>query len=161
AIMMRHDQAFIAVVLMQPFITIILFGAVLSNEPANVPWAVLDRSRTTVARRLVEDVQATGYFLRPRSVSGYDEGRRLLRSRQALALLVIPDHFARDLGHGRARVQLLLDGSDPLSAARVGGYVTEVAAAFQPPGAPPAIERAPPPRRPGAIDVRQRFRFNP
>src|SRR5262249_55752659 len=161
AIMLRHDQAFIAVVLAQPVMMLVLYGAVLSNEPANVPWAVLDRSHTAPARRLIEDIQATGYFLHPQAVPGYEEGRRLLRSRRALALLVIPKDFARDLAHGNARVQLLLDGSDPLSAARVGGYVGEVAAVFRPPGAPPSIERAPPPRRPGPIDVRQRFRFNP
>ena len=57
---LRHDAAFITVVLAQPIMMLLLFGACLSNEPANVPWSVLDRSQTTQSRRLAEDVHATG-----------------------------------------------------------------------------------------------------
>ena len=100
----------------------------------------------------MEDVATTGYFLPPRPVAGYAEGERLLARGAALAMIVVPDDFDRDLARGRGRVQLLLDGSEPLSAARVGGIVASVAAAFRPDG---TIGRA------AAIDVRQRFRFNP
>jgi len=36
----RHDRAFLGVVLMQPIMMLVIFGLVLSNKPANVPWAV-------------------------------------------------------------------------------------------------------------------------
>jgi ABC-2 type transport system permease protein len=112
-------------------------------------------SRWPAAR---EEVQATGYFLPPRRVGGYDEGRRLLGREEALALLVIPEGFRRDLERGAPRVQLLLDGSDPLSSARIGAYIGQVAAAFD---ARAEVRGAPgaPPGRP--IDLRQRFWFNP
>ncbi|TMB00863.1 MAG: ABC transporter permease, partial [Deltaproteobacteria bacterium] len=126
----RHDRAFLGVVLMQPIMMLVIFGLVLSNKPANVPWAVLDRSADAVARRLVAEVQATGYFRPPRRVASYDQARDLLRRGQALAVLVVPEDFGRDVERGRPRVQLLLDGSDPLSAARIGAYVAEVAGAF-------------------------------
>ena len=155
----RHDKPFLGVLVAQPVMMLVLFGLVLSNKPRNVPWAVFDRSDTTVSRRLVHDVQATGYFLVPQAVASYAEGRRLLREGRALAFLVLPERFAADVERGRPRVQVLLDGSDPLSAARVGGYVGEVAAAFE--ARPAPVHRAGPARLPGAIDVRQRFRFNP
>ena len=82
---LRHDQAFLAVITMQPIMMLILQGYVLSNKPANVPWAVLDRSQTTASRRLVADVQATGYFLPPRAIAGYDQAHDLLREGKALA----------------------------------------------------------------------------
>jgi ABC-2 type transport system permease protein len=160
----RHDKAFLAVVLVQPFMMLILFGVALSNKPANVPWVVLDRSQTALSRRLVQEVQATGYFRPPRPVTGYAEGRARLRHDQAVAFLVIPEGFRRDLERGRPRVQLLLDGTDPLTAARVGGYVGQVAAAFATGRTPTAGRRpggAPPVVTPGAIDLRQRFWFNP
>ena len=157
---LAHDRAFIGVVVAQPIMMLFLFGFVLSNRPANVPWAVLDRSHGASSRRLVETLQATGYFLPPRPITSYAEGRDLLERARALTVLVVPEDFARDVERGRPRVQLLLDGSDPLSAARVGGYIAEVAATFD------ARGRASPsrglrPRRPGPIDVRQRFWFNP
>jgi ABC-2 type transport system permease protein len=158
-IILRHDRAFIGVVVMQPVMMLLLFGLVLSNRPANVPWAVLDRSASPASRRLVEEVRTTGYFLPPRSIASYAEARELLHRGRALAVLVIPEHFRRDVERGRPRVQLLLDGSDPLSAARIGSYVGQVAATF------PTRTRtrivAAPPRLSRPIDVRQRFWFNP
>src|SRR5690348_9618961 len=68
-IILRHDRAFIGVIVLQPVMMLLLFGLVLSNKPANVPWAILDRSATPASRRLIEDVQATGYFLPPRSIA--------------------------------------------------------------------------------------------
>jgi ABC-2 type transport system permease protein len=152
ALVRRHDRAFVGVVVMQPIMMLVIFGVALSNKPANVPWAVLDRSGGEAARRFVEDVQATGYFLPPVRLAGYDDGHALLRRGKTLAVLVIPEEFRRDLERGSPRVQLLLDGSDPLSAARIGAYVAQTAAAFQPRDGG---------RRAGPIDVRQRFWFNP
>jgi len=156
----RHDRAFLGVVLMQPVMMLVIFGMVLSNKPANVPWAVIDRSAAASARRLVAEVQATGYFRPPRTIASYDEARDLLQRGKALAVLVIPADFARDVERGRPRAQLLLDGSDPLSAARIGAYVGQVAAVFATHPAP-APTRPSAPRLPGPIDVRQRFWFNP
>jgi ABC-2 type transport system permease protein len=160
-IVLRHDPSFIGVVLAQPIMLLVLFGYVLSNEPANVPWGVLDRSHSAPARRLVQDIQATGYFEPPRTVGGYEEARDLLRRGRLLAVLVIDDRFAADLERGGPEVQLLLDGSDPLSAARVGGYIGEVASGFD--TRVGVVQRPPPgPVQPdGPVDVRQRFRFNP
>jgi ABC-2 type transport system permease protein len=118
---------------------------------------VLDRSDSPAARRLVQEIQETGYFVPPQTVTGYEVGRALLRREKALALLVIPRDFARDVERGRPRVQLLLDGSDPLTAARVGAYVAQVAATVELRATPAARER----RGGSAIDLRQRFWFNP
>jgi len=159
---LRHDRAFLSLISMQPLMMLLLFGFVLSNEPANVPWAVWDQNQTAVSRRLVRDIQATGYFLAPRAIEGYDTGRTLMREGKILALLVIPKRLRRDIERGRPQVQLLVDGSDPLSAARVASYIGQVGATFT--TADPAEVR---PRTPtaaaagGGIDVRQRFWFNP
>jgi len=163
ASVLRHDRAMIAAVVVQPVVMLLLFGLALSNKPANVPWAVLDRSQTTVSRRLVQDIQATGYFLPSRPVTSYDAGDALLKRGDALALLVIPESFRRDVEGRHPQVQLLVDGSDPLSASRVSSYIGQIAASFEVTKAPPAGGARPtsPARPAGLIDVRQRFWFNP
>jgi ABC-2 type transport system permease protein len=162
ATVMRHDPALMAAILIQPMAQLLLLGFALSNKPANVPWAILDENRTSISRRFIQEVQATGYFLEPQRVTGYDAGRERIGKGEALAMLVIPETFARDIERRRPRVQLLLDGSDPLSVARIGGYVAEVAASFQVErGAPAAHDPDRAIREPSPIDVRQRFRFNP
>src|SRR5262245_42544998 len=97
AMILRHDKALLAMVLAQPLIMFLLFGFAVSNKPANVAWAVLDRANVTTSRRLVDEIQMTGYFLAPRAVTSYAEGRALLRREDALALLVIPADFNRDI----------------------------------------------------------------
>lgn len=161
AAIIRHDKAFLSMVLVQPWMMFLLFSFAVSNKPANVPWAVLDQNHTALSRRLVQEIQATGYFLWPEVETNYGHARERLRGGEMLAVLVVPQSFARDVERGGARVQLLLDGSDPLSAARIGAYVSQVAAALDT-GATVAAVHVP--DRPVAvaspIDVRQRFWFN-
>jgi ABC-2 type transport system permease protein len=162
AAIIRHDKAFLSMVLLQPWMMFLISSYVLSNKPADVPWAVLDQSRTALSRRLVESVQTTGYFLPPQTETSYESARERLRVGKALAVLVIPQSLARDVERGEPRVQLLLDGSDPLSAARIGAYVSQVASAFEPRiSAPAALDPDRPIRRAGTIEIRQRFWFNP
>ncbi|HXJ34999.1 MAG TPA: ABC transporter permease [Candidatus Eisenbacteria bacterium] len=151
---LRNDPAVMAMMLIQPVIMVLLFGGALSYKPRNVPWAVLDRDGTALSRRFVESVGRTEYFLPPQPVYSYREGERLLGRGSVLAFVVVPETFERDAARGQARVQLLLDGSEPLSAARIGGVVSAIASAFR-------ADTATRPVRAGPIDVRQRFRFNP
>jgi len=162
AMVLRHDRALIAMVLAQPLIMMLLFGIALSNKPANVPWVVLDRSDTELSRRLVQEIEASGYFLRPRYVSGYAQGRAALQHGAAVVFLVLPEGLRRDYELGKPQVQLLIDGSDPLSAARVAAYVQQIAARFTlaPPGAGPDSGRAAIDAASGAVDLRQRYWFN-
>ncbi len=155
AVMVRHDQALLATLTAQPIIMLLLFGAAISNKPANVPWLVLDRSQTTLSRQLVEEIEHTGYFLAPRYVESYDQGQALMKKGEGLAFLVIPSEFRREAERSVPQVQLLLDGSDPLSASRVGAYITQVAGALDVKGTAARLL----PNEP--VDVRHRFWFNP
>lgn len=150
---MRHDRVLVSTVLIQPVVMCLLFGGALSNQPRNVDWLVLDRSRTTVSRRFLADLQATGYFRVPTAVGSYDDGIRRMRRAEALAFVVVPSDFARTVDAGRAEAQLLVDGSDPIAAARIGAAVGLAARAFRPDRDGGALS--------APIEVRQRFRFNP
>jgi ABC-2 type transport system permease protein len=160
-VVLRHDKGFLATVIAQPVILLLLYAYGISYTPANVPWAVLDRSASVASRRLVADIQTTGYFEPPVAVTSYAEGRALLRRGSVLALLVVPRDFSRDLVRGHPQIQLLADGTDPISAARVLAYVGQVASRFDAGRAPPEREADPGRRAGGPIDVRQRFWFNP
>ena len=161
---LRHDKAFIGVVAAQPIMMLLLFGGALSNEPANVPWAVLDQSHSAISRRLVEEIGATGYFLSPKRVASYQDGRDLLERGGAVVLVVIPNEFQRDAFRGRPQIQVLLDGAEPLTAARIGGIVTQVARNFDPDvrgAAAQRADRAAVASGGAVVTTRPRFWFNP
>lgn len=152
---LRHDKAVVSSIVAQPIVILLLFGWIISNTPRNVPWLLLDRSETALSRRLVADLEATGYFLPPERAASYADARRRMRRGEALAALVVPADFARAALRGRAQIQLLLDGSDPIAAARVGAAVGQLGSRFATdPGATAGAPASP-------IAVRQRFRFNP
>ncbi|HKE12919.1 MAG TPA: ABC transporter permease [Myxococcota bacterium] len=167
AVVVRNDKAFVAMVFAQPIMMLLLFGFALTNEPKNVPWVVFDMSQTALSRRFLEDVFVTGYFERPRPVESYDEGRRWLSRGDAIAFVVVPEDFARDALRGRPEVQLLVDGSDPLTSARVSAYIGQVASGFDPlQGRRGAFSRVDAPeigasQPSAALEMRQRFEFNP
>jgi len=154
--LLRRSPLLIGAVIAQPVIFLLLFGFVLSSKPANVPWGILDQSHSALSRRLEAEIQASGYFLPHRDIASYDEGIAALRTGDILALLVTPVDLARDAGRGQAEVQILLDGADPISAARVGGYMRAIAAAVEVDPSLPGPSAARP-----AVELKQRFWFNP
>lgn len=156
-VLLSRSPVVIGAVVAQPVIFMWLFGFVLSSKPANVPWAVLDQSRSSLSRRLVAEIQATGYFLPRREVASYDEGVTALRKGDVLALLVTPNDLARDASRGAAEVQILLDGADPIAAARIGGYMRAIAASVDTTAGVASLARTP--ERP--VELRQKFWFNP
>src|SRR5262249_34156491 len=158
---MRHDRALLAIISFQPLMLLLLSGLVLRNEPQDVPWLLLDRDPSAASRALVADVSATGYFLPPRRIASYEEGRALLERGAALAMLVIREDFARDALRGSPGVQVIVAGADPLPAAKVAGILQAVATSFEPRGrALPLGALAPPTSSPGPLELRRRFWFN-
>ena len=79
SVVLRHDKGFLTTVMAQPVILLLLYSYGISYTPANVRWAVLDRSGSVASRRLVADIRTTGYFEPPVTVTSYAEGRDLLR----------------------------------------------------------------------------------
>lgn len=156
-ILLRRSVVVIGAVVAQPIIFLLLFGFVLSSKPANVPWAVLDQSHSEISRRLVAEIQASGYFLPRRDVTSYEEGVSALRTGDILAFLVTPLDLAREASRGNAEVQILLDGADPIAAARVGAYMSAIAAAVETSPHAATVSRT------GAlpVELRQRIWFNP
>jgi ABC-2 type transport system permease protein len=114
---------------------------------------VLDQNRTAVSRRLVSEITASGYFREPQPVASYEEGRERLRRGSALAFLVVPSDFARATERGRPEAQLLIDGADPLSSARVSGIIGAVAREID-------IRRVADRGDGPPVEIRSHFRFN-
>jgi ABC-2 type transport system permease protein len=165
ASLLRHDATVAQNVLIQPIMLVLVMGFGLRFAPQEVPWGVLDRSQTAASRQLVTDIQTSGYFLPVETLASYDQAHALLKRGKLVAALVIPDDFRRELGVGRPNVQLLLDGTDPLTAARVGGYITQIAARFQAEDTPADRSRIGEPASSGPgrappIELREEFRYN-
>jgi ABC-2 type transport system permease protein len=149
-----RDPRMRRVVFVAPLIQLILFGYAVSTDVRNTSLFVVDQDRTQSSRALIESLTASDYFRlvgsseRPAEmVSALDHGR-------AVAAVVIPPEFDRDLRSGRgARVQLLLDGTNSNVATVARSQAERIVQAF-------GLSRLEVQIRP-PIELRDRAWFNP
>ncbi len=158
-----NDRPTMQVILVQPVIFLIIYGAMITYQIYNIRWFVEDRDHTEMSRRFVSEIHATGRFEPPGFVLGDRARMDAFTRHHASAGVVIPEGFRRRAMRGEpAYVQVLLNGADPLVATRAGAYIAQIAARFQPRGAP-AISTAHAAELAGGarIELRKRFWYNP
>jgi ABC-2 type transport system permease protein len=144
-----RDPRLRRMIFIAPVIQLLAFGYAVSTDVRNVSTLVVDHDHTRASRELVEAFRASGYFRiegyadRPAQiVSALDHGTAVLG-------VVIPEGFERDAVEGRARVQLLFDGTNSNLATVARGYAERIVLSQ-------GIQSRTPP-----IDLRSRAWFNP
>jgi ABC transporter DrrB family efflux protein len=155
-VQMRRDRFTLGMMIGLPAIQLLLFGFAIRTEVRHLPTVVLDQSRTTESRALVDAVRNTGNFDIVASVGSRTEMQKRIERGDARAAVVIPPDYEADIKRRRpAQAQVIVDAADPLasSAAIAGATLAGQArsAALGPPGT----------QRPLPIDVRVRPWYNP
>ncbi|MHB8417740.1 MAG: ABC transporter permease [Myxococcales bacterium] len=111
---LRRDRLTLAMMLALPIMELLLFGYAINTEVRHITTLVYDQDRSAASRDLVRRMEVTGFYDVVGDVRSHAEIERALRQGTARAAIVIPAHYAADLGAGRAaQVQLVVDGSDP------------------------------------------------
>ncbi len=108
-----------------PLLLILMFGYALSLDVDNVRTVVVDHDKSRLSRDFIGKLNASPYFdiighlHDSRSVNNYlDNGWTTMA-------VIIPPDWTRDIKADReARIQVLLDGSDPNFAGLSKGYIT-------------------------------------
>jgi ABC-2 type transport system permease protein len=112
-----------------PAFMLLLYGFALNFDVRHVGLAIQDLDHTRASRDVISSFINSTYFDVAATPGPTDDLARLLERRVAKAVLVIPEGFASSLAAGRsAQVQLLLDGSDSLTATTVLGYADAIVA---------------------------------
>jgi len=115
---LRRDRLTLGMMIGIPLVQLLLFGYAIDTDVRHIPLVVLDHDRTAESRDLVESLQATGFYDVVGNAHGYEDLEAALRGSHARVGIVIPGHFARDLGsESGTTVQLIVDGSDPQTVA--------------------------------------------
>jgi ABC-2 type transport system permease protein len=110
-----------------PILLLVIYGYALTMDVDEVPLVIWDQSETPPSRELVSGFLGSRYFAWRGHVSSYPELERAIDSRQAMAALVIPADFARQIAAGRpVGVQMIVDGSDSNTATIALGYAAVV-----------------------------------
>ncbi|HOW81871.1 MAG TPA: ABC transporter permease [Spirochaetota bacterium] len=127
----RRDSRSLILSLIAPALLVLLFGYALNMDVKNVKTVVLDHDRTAFTRQFVERFSHTEYIRMMGMVDSYKEIDDLIDSGDAVMAIVIPPRFTADVKSGkRARIQVLVDGSDSMSSTVAVGYVRAITTQF-------------------------------
>lgn len=134
-----RDRRTMLILLGMPVIEIILFGFAISTEVKNVRMAVFDPSNDAVTRKMIDRLDASEYFTLTTRFRSPQEMETAFRKNQIDMAVVFGEHFGDGLYKGDARVQLVVDATDPnMSTAQTQyatGIISAVAQDMLPPGA--------------------------
>jgi ABC-2 type transport system permease protein len=146
---LRRDVRSLILAFVLPIILTAVFGAAISLDVKDIPFAVLDQDRSSASRELIEAFTATGYFRLLGEVDRSADADQLLQRGKARLVLSIPPDYSRSLTSGRgARVQALVDGSDANTATIAINYADAIVAGVS--GRVGSLERPAPLIRPEA-----------
>ena len=125
-----RDPRTLIVMFVMPLMQLILLGYAATSDVRNIPLAVLDQSRTSQSRHLIDSFVESGQFSMARMAGSERELAQLVDAGTVRAGLIIPPTYAADLVGGQgAQAAFVLDGYDPsvassaLSSARLIGQV--------------------------------------
>ena len=109
----------------------LLFGYAATFDLKQVPYAVLDESRTVSSAALLARLDGTGVFRRVAVLDTPAGIAPRVDRGQALMVVVLPPDFERlVLGGGTATVQVILDGRNSTTAGTAALYLQAVVAAY-------------------------------
>ncbi len=109
----------------------LLFGYVATYDLSNVPYAVLDFSRSPTSAALLAHLDGTGFFRRVATLQAASEIAPVIDMQQALMVVQIGPRFEPQLLAGEtASIQLILDARNSTTANSAAAYIGSVIDAF-------------------------------
>ncbi len=112
-----RDRRVMFMLVAAPFIQTIVFGFAVNFDVDRVPTAVVDLDRTEASREHLRRVLADGTLTHTATARSGTGADALLDRDEVAAAIIVPPGFGADLAAGRAaRVQVVVDGSDPVRA---------------------------------------------
>src|SRR5271165_4881241 len=117
--------------MLQPVLQCLLFGYAATLDLNNVPYAALDRDRSSASSALLAKLDGSGVFHRVANLTRADQIKPLIDDQKALVAIQIDSDFQRQLSAGdEADVQVIADGRNSNTAGAALGYVAAAVESF-------------------------------
>jgi ABC-2 type transport system permease protein len=127
----RRDIRSLFMTLFIPSMMILLFGYALVFDVKHVSIGIYDQDHNYFSRQYLERFRHTEYLSIIKYVDNYKEIDRLINNGTIRMAVVIPPDFEKKFNAGKpVDVQVLVDGSDSVSALIATGYVRAITYEF-------------------------------
>ena len=108
-----------------------LFGYVATYDLDEVPYAVLDQSRSKYSMELLAKLDGSGIFRRVKTLDNNSQIAGCIDTGDAMLVLTIPQDFAKKLTAGEVSpVQVITDGRSTMTSGLSSGYVASIVGAY-------------------------------
>lgn len=156
------DKRVLALLIVAPFLQLMVFGFAIDVTVDQVPTVVVDQDRQPEGRAMLAALLADGTLDKVADLDDVAAAERALETGEAAAAILVPAGFARDLAAGRpARIQVLLDGSDPTRSGVAGGAAGRYFGGEGMRRARAALTAKMPGLKLTTVEIRPRLLFNP
>jgi ABC-2 type transport system permease protein len=109
----------------------LLFGYAATFDLNNIPYALLDQSRSAASHELVSRLDGSGVFRRVATLGNASEIAELVNTQQVLLAIQIGPRFEAQLRAGEvAPIQAIVDARNSTTAGNVVSYLGSVVRAF-------------------------------
>lgn len=119
---LRRDNSSLLIGIFLPLVLIFLIGFGISLDVRHVPVAVVLEDTSPTAQDMLSFTSGSDYF-DPRYVTSMHEAEELMQERSVDAIIRVPPDFSQALYAQRAKVQVILYGTDSTTASIVRGYI--------------------------------------
>ncbi len=121
------DPATRAILFAPALLQSLVFGYGATYDLTNVPYALLDQSRTGASAELIAHLDSTGVFHRVATLRTQADIREVIDTEKALLVIQIAPNFEQQLSAGQpAAIQLILDARNSNTAGSAASYVSAV-----------------------------------
>jgi ABC-2 type transport system permease protein/ribosome-dependent ATPase len=122
-----RDRVFLALAFVLPVLWMLVFGYTMTFDVQNVPFAVLDFDHSARSRDFAYHFISSRYFDFRGYLSDAHAADRLLAASRLRFVIVIPEHFERDLASGgNAQIATIIDGTFPSRAQTIQAYTESI-----------------------------------
>ncbi|MFQ6112717.1 MAG: ABC transporter permease [bacterium] len=146
-----RDFRTLVIVILMPVIMLFLYGFALNLEIQNIDLLVLDHDQSPDSSTLIRKFEGSEYFTVKHFSGPESRLQSFFSRRNARMIMIIPEDFSKRLYRQPiARVQVLIDASDPNAAQAIRNYSNAIFQSF-------SAEQAVPP----VFDIETSIWYNP
>ena len=126
----RHifrDSRTMLILLIAPIVQLMIFSFAITTEINNISFVVLDQSKTTFSRQIVDRFSGSKYFNLQKNLNTIEEVENYFQKGKTKLALVIPiDFCGTSPNTNMNNIQLLADASTPNEASTIIAYAQQI-----------------------------------
>jgi ABC-2 type transport system permease protein len=118
-----RNKSMIPIIFAMPMVQLLVLAFAVTFEIKNINLDVVDQDNSPVSRELISKFQGSSFFTIKNFYASYEQASTDLKNGKAHQLLIIPQHFERDLyKENKAKLQLITNAIDGSAAALMNAY---------------------------------------